>query len=92
LRLPIDLTSKLNQPGMTNELSLHRPRSRANAAMVRHREAIEHIKVNHEYADDSQGLLRLKPGIMAAECNREQDVGESTRGHIDFQSAYILEK
>jgi hypothetical protein len=52
--------------------------------MARHREAIERVNVNHDYADDSQGLLRLKLGIMAAECKMVLDVGQSTRGHIDL--------
>jgi hypothetical protein len=82
LRLPYDLTSNLNQPGMTIELSPQRPNPRAIAAMARHREAIERVKVNHDYAYDSQGLLRLKLGIMAAECKMVLDVGQSTRGHI----------
>ncbi len=52
--------------------------------MARHREAIERVKVNHDYAYDSQGLLRLKLGIMAAECKMVLDVGQSTRGHINL--------
>lgn len=67
---------------MANELSPQRPNPRAIAAMARHREAIERVEVNHDYAYDTEGLLRLKLGIMAKECNMVLDVGQSTRAHF----------
>jgi SAM-dependent methyltransferase len=69
---------------MASTLSTQRPNPRADAALQRHRQAIERCSVNHDYAYDSEALLRLKLGFMAAECDRVLDVGQSTRAHIDL--------
>jgi len=47
--------------------------------MLRHRQAIERARVDHDYAYDIDGLLDLKLGLMAAQCERVLDVGQSTR-------------
>jgi SAM-dependent methyltransferase len=52
--------------------------------MLRHRQAIERTRVNHDYAYDIDALLDLKLGLMAAECELVLDVGQSTRQRIEL--------
>ena len=52
--------------------------------MARHRQVIERTPVSHEFAYDSEALLRLKLATMASECDMVLDVGQSTRSHFDL--------
>lgn len=64
---------------MVNLLPLQQPNPKAEAALLRHRRAIERTRVSHDYAYDSDALLDLKMQWMAAECEMVLDVGQSTR-------------
>ena len=58
--------------------------------MQRHREVIERTLIDYDYAYDIEGLLRLKLGVMASECDCVLDVGQSTRAHAaSFDPARI---
>jgi SAM-dependent methyltransferase len=51
----------------------------AEAAVANHLEAIRRVRVDHNYAYDSDTLLSDKLGFMAANCAMVLDVGQSTR-------------
>ena len=70
---PVDMTSP-------NQL----PNPDAEAALLRHRQAIERVLVDHDFAYDSDALLQAKLRFMATECKRVLDVGQSTRQHIQL--------
>jgi SAM-dependent methyltransferase len=80
-----------DQANMQSDLSPQRPNPKAIAAMACHRQAIERVSVNHEYAYDSEGLLRRKLGIMASECVMVLDVAQSTRAHFDLFERHRIE-
>jgi SAM-dependent methyltransferase len=69
---------------MTTPTPDQQPNPLAEAAMARHRQTIERVPINHDYAYDTEALLRLKLGIMADECALVLDVGQSTRAHIEL--------
>ena len=52
--------------------------------MRRHREAIERVTINHDFAYSSDALLDLKIRQMANECDLVLDVGQSTRARIEL--------
>jgi SAM-dependent methyltransferase len=67
---------------MPGQQSRQRPNPQAEAAMLRHRQAIERARVVDDYAYDIDALLDLKLGFMASNCSMVLDVGQSTRERI----------
>ncbi len=69
---------------------LNSPNPLAEAAMARHLEAIRRVRVDHNYAYDSNALLTDKLGFMAANCAMVLDVGQSTRDKFSlFERRHI---
>lgn len=56
----------------------------AEAAMVRHLEAIKRVVIDHGYAYDSDALLAQKIGFMADHCSLVLDIGQSSRKHFSL--------
>ena len=71
--------------------SLNSPNPLAQAAMVRHLEAIRRVRVDHGYAYDSEALLADKLGFMATNCAMVLDVGQSTREQFRLFERHRIE-
>ena len=67
---------------MNNITQLNAPNPIAEAAMTRHLEAIRRVRVEHDFAYDSDALLIDKLKFMADNCAMVLDVGQSTRERI----------
>lgn len=64
---------------MTELPPRQQPNPKAEAAMRRHRKAIDRVTVLHDYAYASDILLNEKLGLMAQECEMVLDIGQSSR-------------
>jgi hypothetical protein len=67
---------------MNNITQLNSPNPIAEAAMTRHLEAIRRVRVEHDFAYDSDALLTDKLKFMANNYAMVLDVGQSTRERI----------
>jgi SAM-dependent methyltransferase len=67
---------------MNNHLGLSQPNPQAEAAMKRHRTAINRVVIDADFAYDPEGLIAQQIKWMAENCQLTLDIGQSSRGHV----------